>query len=105
MILQKDTTAVYLGWKDHSEAKMLVRLLTSTFPKTYLDFLLVSLIRDKIELTVCATSSIVGFVYRIKLEPFFMAFQLLNILDYCKTSTLEERVFLQTLYRDLRTII
>jgi hypothetical protein len=29
----------------------------------------------------------------------------LNILDYCKTNTLEERLFLQGLYRDLRAII
>ena len=105
MIVQKDSTAVYLGWKEHSEAKLLVRLLTSTFPSNYLDFLLVSLVRDKIELTVCTTSRIIGFVYRIKLEPVFMAFQLLNILDYCKTNTLEERLFLQGLYRDLRAII
>jgi hypothetical protein len=105
MIVQKDSTAVYLGWKEHSGAKLLVRLLTSTFPRNYLDFLLVSLVRDKIELTVCTTSRIIGFVYHIKLEPVFMAFQLLNILDYCKTNTLEERLFLQGLYRDLRAII
>ena len=52
MIVQKDSTAVYLGWKEHSEAKLLVRLLTSTFPRNYLDFLLVSLVRDKIEFPV-----------------------------------------------------
>jgi hypothetical protein len=39
MIIQKDSTAVYLGWRDLSEAKLLVKILTSTFPKNYLDYL------------------------------------------------------------------
>jgi hypothetical protein len=39
MIIQKDITEVYLGWRDHSEAKLLVKILTSTFPKNYLDYL------------------------------------------------------------------
>jgi len=83
MKVEKCNNTVYLTWNNPIEARILIKILTSTFPRNYIDYLLICLIRDKFEIALRNPSRIVGHVYKIMLDPIkrflkFLKFRLQN---------------------------
>ncbi len=105
MKVEKCNNVVYLTWNNPAEASLLVKILTSTFPKNYLDYLLICLIRDKFEIALRNPSRIIGHVYKIMLDPIYIVIQFMGILDHCMVNESDERIFLQDLYGKLLRVI
>ena len=105
MIAQKHGQAIYLGWRSPAEARLLIKILTSTFPRDYLDFLLICIVRDKVELAHKTNSRVVGYLYTLELKPIFMAYQLINILHHCEPEFLLENLFINTLIHTIKSVI
>jgi hypothetical protein len=105
MKVEKCSNIVYLTWNNPIEARILIKILTSTFPRNYIDYLLICLIRDKFEIALRNPSRIVGHVYKIMLDPIYIVIQLMGILDNCVVNDSDERIFLQDLYGKFLRVI
>jgi hypothetical protein len=105
MIAQKHGQAIYLGWRSPAEARLLIKILTTTFPRDYLDYLLICIVRDKVELAHKTNSRVVGYFYTLELKPIFMAYQLINILYNCKPEFLLENLFINTLIHTIKSVL